>query len=145
MIAVYLTTTRRILDDDDGIEVAFDAFPEHKPHIGLLAVHGLAHLSSVLQIPSHLEQVRVIFLETRLVTDSMTRSSDNASQFLQPNQTSPIASSPSDIPDPSPIAPSSNGTDGTDIDDTAVETEEAELTRAAKPAEPELKVDIAPS
>jgi len=79
-----------------------------------------------------------------LITNDQPRSSDNSSQFLQPTQTSPIASSPSDVPDPSPIAPSSNGTDGTDIDETAVETEETEAasTPAAKPAEPDLKVGV---
>ncbi|KAL8902437.1 MAG: hypothetical protein Q9207_004711 [Kuettlingeria erythrocarpa] len=57
-------------------------------------------------------------------------SSDN-STYLQPPAQSPLASSPSDIADPSPIAPSSNGTD---FDDTNIEAEEAELR--PEPREP---------
>ncbi|KAI4288048.1 MAG: hypothetical protein L6R35_002693 [Caloplaca aegaea] len=49
-------------------------------------------------------------------------SSDN-STYLQLPAHSPLVSSPSDIADPSPIAPSSNGTD---FDDTGLETEEVE-------------------
>ncbi|KAI4091478.1 MAG: hypothetical protein LQ344_004078 [Seirophora lacunosa] len=49
-------------------------------------------------------------------------SSDN-STYLQLPVHSPLVSSPSDIADPSPIAPSSNGTD---FDDTALDTEDAE-------------------
>ncbi|KAI4184951.1 MAG: hypothetical protein LQ346_006009 [Caloplaca aetnensis] len=49
-------------------------------------------------------------------------SSDN-STYLHPPAQSPLALSPSDIADPSPIAPSSNGTD---FDDTSLEAEEAD-------------------
>ncbi|KAI4245286.1 MAG: hypothetical protein L6R42_010242, partial [Xanthoria sp. 1 TBL-2021] len=49
-------------------------------------------------------------------------SSDN-SNYLQPPLQSPMVSSPSDIADPSPIAPSSNGTD---FDETGLESEEVE-------------------
>ena len=38
---------------------------------------------------------------------------------LQPQQRSSYPLSPSDVPDPSPIASSSTGTDSTDIDDSA--------------------------
>ncbi|KAL8761010.1 MAG: hypothetical protein Q9184_002823 [Pyrenodesmia sp. 2 TL-2023] len=51
-----------------------------------------------------------------------SNSSDN-STYLHPPVQSPLVSSPSDIADPSPIAPSSNGTD---FDDTGLETEEVE-------------------
>lgn len=49
--------------------------------------------------------------------------SSNDSNFLQPPIQSPHLSSPSDYTDPSPIAPSSNGTD---FDDTGLEPEDIE-------------------
>ncbi|KAL8774111.1 MAG: hypothetical protein Q9209_001219 [Squamulea sp. 1 TL-2023] len=78
-------------------------------------------------------------------------SSDN-SNFLQPPLQSPHVSSPSDIADPSPIAPSSNGTD---FDETGLETDEVEhgeerpdplrrsteTTPSLRQGEPELKLD----
>ncbi|KAL8806114.1 MAG: hypothetical protein Q9182_001515 [Xanthomendoza sp. 2 TL-2023] len=78
-------------------------------------------------------------------------SSDNTN-FLHPPAQSPLISSPSDIADPSPIAPSSNGTD---FDDTALDTEDfdhrepapdplrpsTETTPSLKQGEPELKLD----
>ncbi len=76
--------------------------------------------------------------------------SSSNSNYLQPPPQSPLVSSPSDIADPSPIAPSSNGTD---FDETAleldVETSEArpeprrrstETTPSLRQGEPELKV-----
>ncbi|KAI4170930.1 MAG: hypothetical protein LQ343_004588 [Gyalolechia ehrenbergii] len=53
----------------------------------------------------------------------VTAASSNDSNFLQPPVQSPHLSSPSDVADPSPIAPSSNGTD---FDDTAFEPEDVE-------------------
>ncbi|CAL8583530.1 hypothetical protein XPA_009151 [Xanthoria parietina] len=78
-------------------------------------------------------------------------SSDN-SNYLQPPLQSPMVSSPSDIADPSPIAPSSNGTD---FDETGLEPEElehkeerpdplrrsTETTPSLRQGEPELKLD----
>ncbi|KAL8995386.1 MAG: hypothetical protein Q9169_004863 [Polycauliona sp. 2 TL-2023] len=78
-------------------------------------------------------------------------SSDN-SNYLQPPLHSPMVSSPSDIADPSPIAPSSNGTD---FDETGLEPEEVEHkeerpdplrrntenTPLLRQGEPELKLD----
>ncbi|KAL8911166.1 MAG: hypothetical protein Q9171_003621 [Xanthocarpia ochracea] len=77
--------------------------------------------------------------------------SSGNSNYLQPPPQSPLVSSPSDIADPSPIAPSSNGTD---FDETAleleVETSEArpeprrrstETTPLLRQGEPELKLD----
>lgn len=68
--------------------------------------------------------------------------------MLQPpnNPTSPNASSPSDIADPSPIAPSSNGTEVTDIEEGGMESgaeadeSESETTPSLKPVESDLKV-----
>lgn len=82
-----------------------------------------------------------LFSITILDVDQLSRSSDNSSShFLHPNQMSPVASTPSDIPDPSPITSSSNGTDGTDIDETAVETEDSESTPSLRPSDSDLKV-----
>ncbi|MCJ1228219.1 hypothetical protein MMC12_004880 [Toensbergia leucococca] len=74
--------------------------------------------------------------------------SEYSNSLHPPAQSSPLASSPSDIADPSPIATSSNGTDTTDIDDTVVETEvdrEDEDPTPEPPAsrvpELELKID----
>lgn len=54
---------------------------------------------------------------------------------------SPLASSPSDIADPSPIATSSSGTDTTDIDDTGEAREDLDPTpQPPKTAESPLKV-----
>ncbi|MCJ1300251.1 hypothetical protein MMC08_003046 [Hypocenomyce scalaris] len=82
---------------------------------------------------------------------SSGRSSELPSSSLHPPPPSSpnIASSPSDIADPSPIAPSSNGTDTTDIDDAAAEIEEptsapqeqSASTAASKPPESELKLE----
>ena len=55
-----------------------------------------------------------------------------------------MVSSPSDIADPSPIAPSSNGTDTTDIDDTGIENEDQDPTpEPPKFAEPALRLETA--
>ncbi|KAL9615600.1 MAG: hypothetical protein Q9204_008742, partial [Flavoplaca sp. TL-2023a] len=78
-------------------------------------------------------------------------SSDN-SNYLQPPLQSPMVSSPSDIADPSPIAPSSNGTDfdETGLDPDEVEQREerpdsvrrsTETTPSLRQSEPELKLD----
>ncbi|KAI4277502.1 MAG: hypothetical protein LQ337_001720 [Flavoplaca oasis] len=78
-------------------------------------------------------------------------SSDN-SNYLQPPIQSPMVSSPSDIADPSPIAPSSNGTDfdETGMDPDEVEQREerpdpsrrsTETTPSLRQSEPELKLD----
>ncbi|KAL8687336.1 MAG: hypothetical protein Q9218_006460 [Villophora microphyllina] len=80
------------------------------------------------------------------------RSSDNSNFLHPPPIHSPLVSSPSDIADPSPIAPSSNGTD---FDETGLEIEEMEpreepresllrvhtATPSLKQGEPELKLD----
>ena len=58
-----------------------------------------------------------------------------------------MVSSPSDICDPSPIAPSSNGTDTTEIDDSAIDLEDSEATPQPPAAatlesqEPQLKLE----
>ncbi|KAI9872867.1 MAG: hypothetical protein M1830_001103 [Pleopsidium flavum] len=53
------------------------------------------------------------------------RATEKADKLQPPQPTSPNpSSSPSDVPDPSPIAPSSNGTEGTDIDDSVMENED---------------------
>ena len=84
-----------------------------------------------------------LLLQTRSEIDKWCRSSDKSSnQYLQPNQTSPIAPSPSDTADPSPIALSSNATDEADIDDTMVETEDTETTPSLKPDDSDLKVRV---
>ncbi|KAL9036271.1 MAG: hypothetical protein Q9180_004393, partial [Flavoplaca navasiana] len=78
-------------------------------------------------------------------------SSDN-SNYLQPPLQSPMVSSPSDIADPSPIAPSSNGTDfdETGLDPDEVEQKEeqpdpvrtsTETTPSLRQSEPDLKLD----
>ncbi|KAL8888168.1 MAG: hypothetical protein Q9215_004348 [Flavoplaca cf. flavocitrina] len=78
-------------------------------------------------------------------------SSDN-SNYLQPPLQSPMVSSPSDIADPSPIAPSSNGTDfdETGLDPDEVEQREerpdsvrrsTETTPSLRQSEPDLKLD----
>ncbi|KAL8710154.1 MAG: hypothetical protein Q9220_005237 [cf. Caloplaca sp. 1 TL-2023] len=80
-------------------------------------------------------------------------SSDN-SNFLHPPVHSPLVSSPSDIADPSPIAPSSNGTEFDEIE-TGLDTEDVgrteqpqdpprrdlDTTPSLKQGEPELKLD----
>ncbi len=70
------------------------------------------------------------------------RPSDQSTFLHPPNPLSPLASSPSDIADPSPIAPSSNGTDTTDIDDSGIATEEPIVQPKSNPrlGESELKV-----
>ncbi|KAL9098705.1 MAG: hypothetical protein Q9163_005684 [Psora crenata] len=70
-------------------------------------------------------------------------SSDISSHLHPPHHSSPLAaSSPSDIADPSPIATSSNGTDTTDIDDTAIENEDADATpEPPKSAKPGLELE----
>ena len=74
-----------------------------------------------------------------------TRSSESAGRLHPSNSfSSPLAtSSPSDIADPSPISTSSNGTDTTNIDDTAIENEDDLPTpEPPKPAKPGLEVCI---
>lgn len=56
------------------------------------------------------------------------RSSDHSHYLHPPSQSSPLASSPSDIADPSPISTSSDSTDTTHIDDTELQPEESEST-----------------
>lgn len=68
------------------------------------------------------------------ITHSRPVSNEYARSLHPPNQSSPLASSPSDIPDPSPIATSSTGTDTTDIDDTCMENEDLDPT--PMPSEP---------
>ncbi|KAL9129960.1 MAG: hypothetical protein Q9217_001718 [Psora testacea] len=72
-------------------------------------------------------------------------SSDLSSHLHPPHHLSPLAaSSPSDIADPSPIATSSNGTDTTDIDDTAIENEDDDATpEPPKSAKPSLELETA--
>ncbi|KAL9632638.1 MAG: hypothetical protein Q9164_005193 [Protoblastenia rupestris] len=72
-------------------------------------------------------------------------SSEFTGHLHAPTQSSPLAaSSPSDIADPSPIATSSNGTDTTDIDDTAIENDDADATpEPPKSAKPGLELETA--
>ncbi|CAF9911069.1 MAG: hypothetical protein ALECFALPRED_007068 [Alectoria fallacina] len=84
------------------------------------------------------------------VTHSRPVSNEHARSLHPPNQSSPLASSPSDIPDPSPIATSSNGTDTTDIDDTGIENEDLDPTQVppeapapSRSTEPALKLETA--
>ncbi|KAL8839213.1 MAG: hypothetical protein Q9170_001819 [Blastenia crenularia] len=97
-------------DDDAGLEVAPHAFPKWQSNIRLFSLYRLANFSGTVQI------AYTIFYLTP------NSSSDN-SNFLQPPVHSPLLSSASDIADPSPIAPSSNGTD---FDDTGLESEDVE-------------------
>lgn len=83
-------------------------------------------------------------------THSRPLSHEHARSLHPPNQSSPLASSPSDIPDPSPIATSSNGTDTTDIDDTGIENEDLDPTpmppeppAPLRSTEPALKLETA--
>ena len=57
-----------------------------------------------------------------------SRTSEHPSRLRPPSQSSPLATSPSDIADPSPISTSSNSTDTTNIDETEVQHEESEAT-----------------
>ena len=71
------------------------------------------------------------------------RSSEYSKNLLPPNNYgfAGPTSNPSDIADPSPISTSSNGTDTTHIDDTAIENEHEEPTpEPPKPAKPGLEV-----
>lgn len=72
-------------------------------------------------------------------------SNEYTSSLHPPPNQSPYTSSPSDIADPSPIATSSNasnGTDTTDIDDTGIENEDADPTpEPPKSTEPVLRLE----
>ncbi|KAI4216680.1 MAG: hypothetical protein LQ351_001169 [Letrouitia transgressa] len=70
-----------------------------------------------------------------------SNSSDNSNFLHPPGPPSPLASSPSDIVDPSPIAPSSNGTD---FEDTVIEQEEVEHLEPLR-EEPREDLDSTPS
>ncbi|KAL8739924.1 MAG: hypothetical protein Q9190_007316 [Brigantiaea leucoxantha] len=70
-----------------------------------------------------------------------SNSSDNANFLQPPGASSPLASSLSDIADPSPVAPSSNGTD---FEDTIIEPEEVEHLETVR-EEPRRESDSRPS
>ncbi|KAL6713776.1 hypothetical protein ACLMJK_008268 [Lecanora helva] len=75
---------------------------------------------------------------------SRPTSNDYSTSLRPPSVNSPFTSSPSDIPDPSPIATSSNGTDTTDFDDTGEATEDHDATpQPSGPTEPPLRLDTA--
>ncbi|KAL9044285.1 MAG: hypothetical protein Q9214_002564 [Letrouitia sp. 1 TL-2023] len=113
--------SRWVWDRNDGVEVAIDAFTKYQSHVRLLSLHRFPHISSTVKVAQS--------------------SSDNSNFLHPPGPPSPLASSPSDIVDPSPIAPSSNGTD---FEDTVIEQEEVEHLEPLR-EEPREDLDSTPS
>ena len=117
------SATRLRCGYNDGLEVSPYAFPKHQPDIRLFTLHRLSNFSETLQITYTFLHVSSKDM-SRNARAYFARSSSDNSNYLQPPLHSPLVSSPSDIADPSPIAPSSNGTD---FDDNALEPEDVGL------------------
>ena len=118
------------------------------PNSGLMSAFSPYTDSPSSPAPYHTIPSRFDFLHFCTARANNCRHSDPSGHlYPPPSQRSPMASSPSDICDPSPIAPSSNGTDTTEIEDSAIDLEDTDITpqpqasATLEPLGPQLKLE----
>ena len=99
------------------------------PNSGLMSAFSPYTDSPSSPAPYHSLPSRFEFFRLWTAQTDMNRHSDPSGHLYPPqSQRSPMASNSSDICDPSPVAPSSNGTDTTEIDDSAIDLDDADVT-----------------